>query len=139
MILEKEHLTGWRADPVQHTDASGDPYPPSYLFTATNELPRLNSETELHQETHTKPLTWPPGHPLHGTPDPLFGTVGLFQRGPLIYRRDELARLEDFNRTLEVFGEATQAHPIQIISQRAWRVLRHHRIRKVEVEPVILK
>lgn len=137
-ILAREGLRGWDAQPIQHRDPGRDRYPALYHLTAANSLPPLAPETELHEEEHTKPLEWPPGHPWHGHPDPLLGTTGLFQRGPLCYRRADLRTIEDFNRTDESFGEATQSHPLLILSQRAWQVFRKHKIRKVDVEPVVI-
>jgi len=137
-ILSEGGLSGWNVQPIQHRDPRKDQYPPLYHLTATNELPPLAPETELHEEKHTKPLEWPYGHPWQGQPDPLLGTTGLFQRGPLYYRRADLTRVEDFNRSHELFGEEPQKHSSLIISQRAWQVLSKHKIRKVDVEPVVI-
>lgn len=125
-ILSLEGLTGWQTQAVRHIAPTRDRSEPLYALTATNRLPALAPETELHTETHDDPR------------DNLFGTTGLFQHGPLHYRRRDLSALEDFNFTRELFGEAPLAHPYLILSQRAWKVLRKHRVRNVEVEPVMI-
>jgi hypothetical protein len=135
-ILEREHLSGWEAFPVSHIDATQSHLPPFFHLVATNQLPPFAEETEVHLEYHRTPLRWPVGHPLHGTPDPLAGTTGLFQRGPLTYHRSALGEVQDFNFTNEQFGEETQKHPEMLASQRAWRAFQRHRIRNVNVEPV---
>jgi hypothetical protein len=127
-ILTQEELAGWQTVPVRHKDPKRDKWPPAYELVVTNKLPPLAPETELHYEKHDVPR-WGEDHPL-------YGTVGIFQRGPLRYRRADLRNLADFNRTHELFGEATAAHPLIVISQRAWQVFEKHRVGKVDVEPV---
>lgn len=125
-VFSREGLTGWRAEVVRHIDPKKDRFPPFYALAATNQLPALAPETELHLETHDRPK------------DSLFGTTGLFQRSPLYYRRQDLATVEDFNHTRERFGEAPGAHPYLILSQRAWAAFRKHQIPKVDVEPAVI-
>lgn len=127
-LLADSGLAGWRTEAIQHVDATRDRFGPLYALTATSQLPSLSRETELHIETHEN-------LPQH---DPLFGTRGLFQRSPLFYRREDILTFADFNRTSELFGEAPEAHPFLIISQRAWRVFQKHNIRNFEVEPVVI-
>lgn len=127
-VFSLEGLTGWRTEAVRHIDSTKDRFAPFYALTVTNQLPALAPETEFHLETHD--------HVREG--DPLFGTTGLFQRGPLYYRRRDLSVVEDLNFTREMFGEAPQAHPYLILSQRAWAAFRKHKIPKVDVEPVVI-
>lgn len=135
-ILVEEALTGWDAQPIQHIGPEKDSY---YHLTATNELPPLAPETDLHVEEHPDPS------------DNLFGTVGFFQHSPLYYRRGDLVKIEDFNRTREKFGEAPVAQPYLILSQRAWQVFQKRGIvgvRRddtaeggtvgVDVEPIVI-
>lgn len=136
-LLADENLSGWSAQPIQHRDPSNDRFPTLYHLSATNKLPSLTRETELLEVKHTEPMQFSPGSPLH-SPDPLYGTTGLFQRGPLQYRRRDLKRIEDFNRTYELFGEEPQKQPYLVVSQRAWQALRKHKIRNVDVEPVVI-
>jgi hypothetical protein len=128
-ILVNEALTGWQTEVIRHVDPARDRFQPLYALKATTKLPRLAPETELHYETHEN----------LPEDDPLFGTTGLFQWGPLLYDRRDLGTLADFNHTLELFGEAPLAHHNFVISQRAWKVLRKHRIRNVDVEPVVIR
>ncbi len=139
LILAKEHLTGWDAQPVLHRSARRDPYPPYFHLVSTNTLPALAPETELYERKYSKPVPWPPGHPLRGNVDQPYATSALFQRGPLLYRRRDLTQAEDFNRTHEFFGEAGASAPELIVSQRAWRVFRKYGIRLVDVEPVLIR
>jgi len=137
-ILLKEGLSGWTAYPIRHSARRSDRYPPLFELVATNELPPLEADTEIETVEHMRPLVWPPDHPMYGTPDPLLGTTAIFQRGPLRYRKAALSRLEDFNRTKELFGEAPQRHPIIVVSQRTRRVFSSHKVRGIEPEPVLL-
>lgn len=127
-VFSAEKLTGWRADVIQHVDPKRDRFGPLYALRATTELPALAPNTELHVETHEG---------LRRS-DPLFGTTGLFQHGPLIYRRQDITAVADFNFTRERFGEAPEAHPLFVVSQRTWRVFHKHKIPKVEAEPVVV-
>jgi hypothetical protein len=127
-IFAAEGLTGWHAQLIQHVEPSHNRRAPLYQLASSNELPGLAPETELHAETHER----------LPRDNPLFGTTGLFQRGPLYYRRQDLATIEDFNHTRELFGEAPEAHPYLILSQRAWTAFRKHKIPKVDVEPVVI-
>jgi len=126
--LETEGLTGWRAEPVLHRNPQRDTFPAMYELLATNELPPLAAETELHRESHEDPED-----------DLLYGTTAIFERGPLCYRRSELTRLADVNRTHEVFLEVTVGHPYFIFSQRARQALVRHRVRgDFTWEPVVI-
>lgn len=128
-ILAYEGLTGWAVEPVQHRDPKKDRFPPLYQLLSTHELPSLAPETEIHVDTH------------ENVPkdDFLYGTIALFERGPLCYRRRDLLAVEDFNRTREGFMEILVRHPYFIVSQRVRRVFQAHRIRgHVEFEPVVI-
>ncbi len=135
-VLVEEALTGWEAHLVQHIDSGEDRFPHLFHLSSTNRLPALAPETDLHFERHTKPLLGTLDLPVAA--DPLAGTVGVYQRGPMRYRRSDLRKVEDFNYTREEFGEEVQKHPLFILSQRAWRVFRKHNVRNVDVEPVII-
>jgi hypothetical protein len=45
---------------------------------------------------------------------------------------------QDFNRTAELFGDLPDGHPLVLISQRVYRLLREQRVKGWEVVPVYL-
>lgn len=136
-VLEAEGLTGWVAVPIQHRAPKHDRFPPLYLFTASHALPPLAPETELELRTYDDPND-PLQAGVHGTVR-LYGTTALLERGPLTYRRKDLVKVADVNRTQEVFLEVTVAHPYFIMSQRTRQAFMRHRVRgDIEWEPVVI-
>jgi len=128
-ILEREGLTGWLAEPIQHRNPQKDTFPAMYQLLASSELPPLSPETEIYVDKHEGVEEG----------DILYGTTALIERGPLCYRRGDLTRVADVNRTHEVFLEVTVGHPYFIFSQRARQAFLRHRVRGDFVwEPVVI-
>lgn len=135
-ILEMEGLTGWVAEPIQHSAPKRDRFPPLYLFTASHVLPPLAPETELELRTYDDPKD--PSLPMQVMAH-LYGTTELLERGPLTYRRKDLGQVADVNRTHEVFLAVTVAHPYFVMSQRVRQAFLRHRVRgDMSWEPVAI-
>lgn len=119
-ILTVEQLTGWTADPIQHVKPAKDRFAPMYQLGSSNLLPPLAPETEIEViERPAKPT--------------------LIERGPLHYRRRDLATMQDINWTAEVFLDPGVSHRYLIVSQRTRRALNAHRVRgDFELEPVVI-
>ncbi len=119
-ILAVEKLTGWTVDAIQHVNPAKDRFSPMYQLGSSHLLPPLAPETEIEAIEH-------PDEPR-----------ALVERGPLHYRRCDLARVHDVNWTVEVFLEPGVSHRYFIVSQRARRAFRAHTVRgDFEFEPVV--
>lgn len=137
-ILIAEDLSGWLVEPIQHHAPQRDHFPPLYQLFAVSELLPLAPETELELRKYEDPARTGVVQYNFDYSD-LYGTTALFERGPLSYRRQDLAQVADINRTREVFLEVTVAHPYFILSQRARQAFLRHRVRgDVEWEPVVI-
>lgn len=111
-LFEEARLTGYQLRPVQHHSTRLHPEPVLYQVIPTNLLPPMASPP-----TRVKPCPVC-GQPLHD------GWSQIF------YRRSDLERagVKDFNRAQERY--------LMAISQRVYRLLSEHRLRKFRVDVI---
>jgi hypothetical protein len=137
-MLTVEGLQGWAAEPIRHTHPERDHLPPLYEFQAASVLPPLAPETEVELRKYEDPAKTGVAQ-YDFDYSHLYGTTALFKQGPLCYRRQDIVRAADVNRTHEVFGEGIGAPSYFVLSRRAYQAFLRHRVRgDVKWEPVVI-
>ncbi len=135
--LWQEHgLTGIELRPVQHYRKAYQGEPALYQLVVTNTLPPMATPpTEFEGLRHCDVCGRTSGYLKHTH---LWGKIEYREDTEAYYPRRVVETSKDFNLTAEYFGELRVAHPMIIVTQRVYRLLRKHKIKHWAAVPVHL-
>lgn len=134
-LLQEHGLTGFDLRPVHHYKKPYKGEPTLYQLVVTNALPPMASPPTKFEQFHHCDVCGRTSRFLKHTH--WWGKIQYYEETDVYYPRSVLEVVQDFNHTVELFGERV-ASPYIIITQRVYRLLREHKVKNWEAVPVYL-
>lgn len=135
-LLQEHGLTGFDLRPVHHYKKPYKGEPTLYQLVVTNVLPTMASPPTEFEHFHHCDVCGRTSRFLKHTH--WWGKIQYYEDTDVYYPRSVLEAAKDFNHTAEYFGELRVAHPMIIITQRVYRLLREHKVKNWAAVPVYL-
>jgi hypothetical protein len=129
-------LTGFALRPVQHYRKPYANEPVLYQLVVTHTLPPMASPPTEFERVQQCSVCGTTTRYLKHTH--FWGQIQYYEDTDMYYLPEVLGDMQDFNRTAELFGDLPDGHPLVLISQRVYRLLREQRVKGWEVVPVYL-
>lgn len=129
-------LTGFTLRPVQHYRKPYPNEPVLYQLVVTHTLPPMASPPTAFEGVQHCSTCGTTTRFLKHTH--FWGQIQYYEETDIYYHPEALTDAQDFNRTAEVFGELPTGHPLVLVSQRVYRLLREQGVKGWEVVPVYL-
>jgi hypothetical protein len=134
--FQEAGLTGFTLRPVQHYRKPYPNEPVLYQLVVTHTLPPMASPpTEFEGVQHCSTCGTTTRFLKHTH---FWGQIQYYEETDIYYHPEALTDAQDFNRTAELFGELPDGHPLVLISQRVYRLLREQEVKGWEAVPVYL-
>jgi len=135
-LLQEHQLTGFDLWPVHHYKKPHKGEPTLYQLKVTNVLPPMASPPTEFEQFHDCAVCGRTSRFLKHTH--WWGKIQYYEDTDVYYPRSVLEVATDFNHTVEYFGELRVAHPMIIITQRVYQLLREHKVKNWAAVPVYL-
>lgn len=135
-LLQEHGLTGFELWPVRHCKKPYKGEPTLYQLKVTHVLPPMASPPTAFEHFHHCDVCGRTSRFLKHTH--WWGKIQYYEDTDVYYSHSVLEVVKDFNYTAEKFGELRVAHPMIIITQRVYRLLREHKVKHWAAVPVYL-
>ncbi len=135
-MLHEQSVSGFDLRPVQNYGAQGAGTPQLYQLQITSKLPPMLAPPTEFDLIHQCPICGSRSHFLKRTHQ--WEKIQYYEDTDVYYPETVTEVVQDFNHTAEWFGELPVMKPMNIISQRLFRLLRDAGIKHWKAVPVQL-